>query len=110
MGDFNCSLKDSRNNIHADFEKSCQLILDRGYSDTFAEKKPSCTFCHDNTLLKHTKEEEMLVDHIYIKNVKNISSSIFKLKFKETYSLFSEKKIETHLSDHYGIQAKVLVD
>ena len=34
----------------------------------------------------------MLVDHIYIKNVKNISSSIFKLKFKETPSL--EKKMK----------------
>jgi len=108
MGDFNCSLKNTKYGIYPDFEKSCKMILDRGYRDPFAEKEPKCTFCHNNTLLKHTRENEMLVDHIYMKNVKNISSSISTIKFKDTYSIFfKEEIIKTHLSDHYGLQIKI---
>jgi endonuclease/exonuclease/phosphatase family metal-dependent hydrolase len=111
MGDFNCSLKDMAHGIYPDFEKSCQMIRDRGYSDPYANKTPQCTFCHDNTLLQHTRENEMIVDHIYMKNVKKVSSSIPTLKFKKTYPIVSEgKTIMTHLSDHYGIQIKIPVD
>ncbi len=108
MGDFNCSLKDLSHGIYADFEPSCQMVLNRGYVDPYANQNPQCTFCHDNTLLEDSHEDEMLLDHIYMKNVSNAASSSSTIKFKGTYPIVSDgQSINAHLSDHYGIQVKV---
>lgn len=108
MGDFNCSIKDMAHGIYADFEPSCKMVLNRGYSDPYADQNPQCTFCHNNTLLEDSSEDEMLLDHIYLKNVSQLGAVTSSIKYIDTYSITAEgKTFNSHLSDHYGVQVKV---
>ncbi|MEE2744689.1 MAG: endonuclease/exonuclease/phosphatase family protein [Bdellovibrionota bacterium] len=108
MGDFNCSIKDMDRGIYPDFEPACKMVLAKGYKDPYSEQGPQCTYCHDNTLLEGTSENEMLLDHVYLKNTGSASSVTSSIKYTEKHSITAEgKTFDSHLSDHYGVQLKV---
>lgn len=99
MGDFNCGLASS--NVSGDFEKSCQAIMDQGYSDSLYSKNPDCTYCLDNKIVGMTKEvKSYQLDHTF---VSGIEPSLLenKIVLKNNYPLSNGQNVP--LSDHYGL-------
>ena len=109
MGDFNCSIAKPKHGILSSFERACNMVLNRGYRDLYAEQKTQCTFCvKTNTLLKSSKEKRLILDHIYLKNVGELTHATTEIKYTQTHPITVKgRTFEAHLSDHYGVQITV---
>lgn len=103
LGDFNCSYKNDELGIHAEAEGTCKVIADKGFDDFITTKNTECSYCSSNTLNGSIKN--VLLDHIFTKGISKEDSNI-RVIYKEKVEVEEEdgRKIQTNLSDHYGIQ------
>ena len=105
MGDFNCGFEDPLAGILGELSVNCQKALDRNYSDPLSEETRECTFCSTN-LLNEGNENSVAIDHVFLKGLNYSSSQIV---FKKKISIEDKEKgmVQTHLSDHYGLEVEV---
>ena len=98
IGDLNCELEKGDS-------FSCSQFLDAGFEDINFHQK-SCTFCSSNTLIS-SKEKTLLIDYILTKKM-IVKDSIISRKEKILIKK-DEKSKQSNLSDHYGIQKKLII-
>lgn len=105
MGDFNCGFEDPVANLLGEMPQNCQKFLDWNYSDSISEETRECTFCKSN-LLNSGNTNSVAIDHIFLKDLSYSSSKII---FKKKISIEDKDKgmVQTHLSDHYGLEVEV---
>lgn len=105
MGDFNCGFEDPLAGILGELSENCQKALDWNYSDPLSEETRECTFCSSN-ILNGGNENSVAIDHVFLKGL-NYSSS--KVVFKKKISIEDKEKgrVQTQLSDHYGLEVEV---
>lgn len=110
MGDFNCGFEDQTNGLESEFEESCQRFLSAGYSDPVSSMSPECSFCSENNLVNEGNDpkefDNLLIDHIFVKNAGASSTSIV-MKEKVEVKIGKREYVTTHISDHFGVEATV---
>ncbi|MBE8221431.1 MAG: hypothetical protein HAW60_01745 [Bdellovibrionales bacterium] len=103
MGDFNCSFFNYKKNTSSKLQDNCQNIIDNNFLLPTKNLLPSCSYCKDNSLAGVSKN--FLIDHIFAKNLKHISTKIvYKNTVKLNSLLYGDIK-KINLSDHYGVQS-----
>lgn len=103
MGDFNCSFTNHKKNTDPQLKSNCQQILSDNFSLGPKKFLPSCSYCKNNKLT--AKKKNLLIDHIFTKNLKHISTKII---YKNTVKL-PDKLKKVNLSDHYGVQSTLKI-
>ncbi len=107
MGDFNCGRADKAHKLIGEAERSCQAIVDAGYSDPAAEIAPiECTWCESNLLnLEGGEHDEVVIDHIFLRDLDVASEG---RTFDQEISVeIDGAPHKTSLSDHFGYAAAV---
>jgi endonuclease/exonuclease/phosphatase family metal-dependent hydrolase len=111
MGDFNCSPLMPEYGIKESFARSCELMTEAGFNNSYISQGPDCTFCEDNTIIANNPSEDgaTLLDHIFTKGIQEgVVERVFdKVK---TISTGRNQTVKSHLSDHYGLQMDIVVD
>lgn len=105
LGDFNCGHEDSEAGLDAELPQSCEL-LDQYFSDPVRATK-QCTYCEENSINQaDNSKTNSLIDHIYLKG---LNASSVKRVYDEKVEVEVQKgvKLETHISDHFGMQITI---
>ena len=119
-GDFNCGLANASNNVDPELAENCQLWLDDGFASPAAEQLP-CTFCNDENLvlLLGDGSDNVMIDHVFIKNLENNTSVGIERVFDDPVSIEAtsppselqpeDSPIMMHPSDHYGVELDLIL-
>lgn len=109
MGDFNCSPSIPELGIKPSFERSCDMLIEAGFKNSYLSQGPDCTFCEDNTIIANNPNEEggELLDHIFTKKMRE---SVVERVFDQikTIPVGRNQSVQSHLSDHFGLKMEIL--
>jgi len=99
MGDMNCSVQSPT--YSGELEENC-LNLGLNLNDVLPQFAKECTFCGTNTL-NGPEVNDTQIDHVYVRGLTPVAAKVA-MKEKVTISP-KEGEVQTHLSDHFAIEA-----
>jgi len=105
-GDFNCGWDDDATGIVGELTDSCQVYDAAGYKSVGLHQ-PECTFCADNPIVADDESEHLngRIDHVFIRSLR---STRYQRLYDDTLTL--RDGTVTALSDHYGLEAVLVLD
>lgn len=105
LGDFNCGHEDEEAGLDGELTQSCEL-LDQFYTSPIKKTK-LCTYCEENSINQvDNSKTNSQIDHIFLKGM---TESSVKRVYDEKVEIEAQKgtTIESHLSDHFGVQVTI---
>jgi endonuclease/exonuclease/phosphatase family metal-dependent hydrolase len=105
LGDFNCGAADEEAGLDAELPEACEL-LSQYFADPVKETK-QCTYCESNSINQADNSKgNSLIDHIFLKGLKHKSvKRVYDQKVE--IELKKGATMESHLSDHFGMQVEL---
>ena len=110
MGDFNFGPANPDIGTVALWEDNYSVVASDGYDSANLNVAPFCTLCPTVNPLQFNQEEDVLVDHIFVREGATSSNPRRILDDPITFEFPDGSTKDGFLSDHYGYKATVNFD